>query len=268
MVILKKKKCVVLFSTLLLTGCVSKEGNFLQNVEERETIATERIEQETKQQENEMELLNGVDTQRIRYYIDDTHFYDGENEIEFRDQKHNLWKIKITDAYISDNLDNFGTYFVSRQDEMEEVMQYLIDTYGYQRKELTYLGAKITITNQEESIKECFVSDFDPWLRISDDSFVQYGLADKYIQPACIYSELWYDYYGQKAGKSYYCFDAQPGINNEMMLVWIIEKALVDKKELYMLLNMTQGNWDSKWKCQLPPTDEDTKFLKIRIREG
>lgn len=107
------------------------------------------------------------------------------------------------------------------------------------------------------------------YTRIADERLVEYGLSDKYITTAGPISETVNNCKSRVDNvKSYYMVDIQPGETISSDILYWVSKENVDK-DIYMCLYMiNNGKKDKKLNCEMPPTDEKIKFIKIEIGRG
>ena len=95
-----------------LSGCAKKNDNIYMGIEEKditETYVISQAEEETTDNDY------SIDKNLVEYFIDDSHFYDNEDGIDFAgfNEKEEKYHVKILNVYISDNLEDFGEYFSS-----------------------------------------------------------------------------------------------------------------------------------------------------------
>lgn len=254
--------------SILFMGCSNLKENQTRGVEEPETEGNITASVSNSQKETEvLETLNGVDKEMVAAYIDDSHFYDEKDGVDFvysiNDKKYH---ITILDAWCTDNLAECGEYFINNPSDIPEMRKYITELHGIKDENISYLCLKIQLTNKENTETEFCIKNFMPLVRTADDRLTEYGLADAYIDLPLIYSELWYDYSEKKSGKSSYFFDIQPEETTEAMtVVYLVEKGKISGN-WYLGLNLGKPKYNSKFRCNFPPDDENVKFLKINLR--
>lgn len=265
---MNKKVVFILVCSIILTGCKNVKKNQIKNVEELEKTKIIKVQTFDNNEKNkEIQTLNGVDKNMVEYYISDLYFYnekDGVDFCYFVDKKR--LHIAILDAYYTNNLLECGEYFAEHSADILEARKYVLEHELASDKNLTYLCIKIQLTNQEEALTEFAISTLKPYSRIKDDRLIEYGLADAYIDLPLIYSEPWYDYSKKKSGKSSHFFNMQAGETTDIItVVYLVDKEKISE-DLYLGLNLGTPQYNSKFGCDFPPNDEDTKFLKINLR--
>lgn len=268
---MNKRIIFILVCAVVLTGCSNLEKKQITSVEELETKGTMAVRESNTQKETEAsETLNGVDKEKVEWYIGDSHFYDEKDGVDFLFSEigqNEKYHITILDAWCTNDLAECGEYFVEDSKRIMEMRNSAKEAFRVKDEDIIYLCAKIQLTNREDKETQVDMGYFLPHIRIPDDRLVEYGLADAYVDFPLVHTELRYDYEKKKAGKSYYFFNMQPGETTEpITIVYLIEKekALGD---LYLVLNLGSPKYNSKFRCNFPPDDEDTKFLKINLRE-
>lgn len=266
---MNRKIIFIFVCAVVLTGCSNLQKNQIRNVEEVETVEITAVrESNTQEETNISDTLNGVKKEMVECYIDNSHFYDEKDGIDFCyffDKK--KYHIVVQDAYYTDDLTKCGEYFVEHSTDILEIRKYVLEHGLADDENLTYLCVKIQLTNKEDILTEFSISNLKPYSRIKDNRLVEYGLADAYVEPALIYSESWYDYSKKKSSKQAHFFDMQPGETTDVItMVYLIEKEKVTE-DLYLTLNLGTPIYNGKFQCNFPPDDEDTKFLKINLRE-
>ena len=177
----------------VLSGCAKKDDNTYVGVEEKETTI-EIINTPYQPTEND----DSIDKEKVKLYIDDSHFYDYDEGINFAEEyeKKEKFHIKVLEAYSSDNLIDFGEYFNSSiiKEEIEENINQCIERKGYSTDDITYMCVKVEITNKSsEKVNLCLGNYLKVFTRLHDERGKEFKLADKYISLATANSEFWYD---------------------------------------------------------------------------
>ena len=263
--------CIFILSILILSGCARKSDNVYQDVGE---IATTREIKEIPQQKTEKATENNdtIDKENIKFYIDDSHFYDNEEGIDFAgfDETNEKYHVKILDAYTSDNLEDFGEYFSSDKVKgiLESRKNFCIDM-GWEETDITYLCVKIEITNNSTENAVLPMSQSFKWVsRINDERGQEFGLVDMRVESTSPSTELRYDSAKKEnEGKQYYFLSLPAGETETTNCVYIFSKKLLND-DLYFELHWDKEEYNNKYHCTFPPTAETTKFLKINLRES
>ena len=261
--------CIFILSILILSGCARKSDNVYQDVGE---IATTREIKEIPQQKTEKATENNdtIDKENIKFYIDDSHFYDTEEGFDFareysEDEK---FHIRILDAYTSDNLEDFGEYFCGGRvkGSIEEALDWCDWALG--DLDLTYMCVQVELTNKSTEKEDFRLQPFHIFTRIKDERGKDYGLADKYISFATAYNEFWNDSANKvDEVKNSNLLHLSAGEVITTSCVFIMRKEFLDD-ELYLCLHQDEGEYNNKYKCVFPTTAKTTKFLKINLRDN
>ncbi len=253
-----------------LSGCAKKSDNIYMGIEEKDITETYTICQtEEKTTDNDY----SIDKTLVRYFVDDSHFYDNEEGIDFAgfDETNEKYHVKILDAYISDNLDDFGEYFSSDnvKRSIEGSKNFCIERLGYEEADLTYLCVKIEITNNSTANAVLPMSKSFRWVsRINDERGQKFGLSDKRVESTNPSTEFSYDSTKKEnEGKQYYFLSLPAGETETTNCVYIFSKKLLND-DLYFELHWDKEEYNNKYHCTFPPTAETTKFLKINLRES
>ncbi len=263
---MKKKGKVFLISImgLLLFGCAKKDSYSMNNVEEiPETEKVTPIKTPERSTINQEDTLNGVPLDLVQYYISDDHFYDQE-ELDFMCEE-DSYHIRIANAAVSDDLTAFGESFSNEQARVSELNGWMEELQLQEKDDFTYLSLPVEITNIGNK-EQRFCLEMLLFTRIADERLVEYGLSDKYITTAGPISATVNNCQSRVDNlKSYYMVDIQPGETISCDILYWISKENLDK-DIYMCLYMiNNGKKDKKLNCEMPPTDEKIKFIKIEI---
>ncbi len=254
---------------IFLSGCAKKSDNSYMGIEEKDITETYTIRQ-TEEETTDNDY--SIDKILVKYFIDDSHFYDNEKGIDFAgfDETNEKYHVKILDAYTSDNPEDFGEYFsgdnVKRR--LEEMKNSCIDT-GYEEADLTYLCVKIEITNNSTGNAVLSMGNSFKYVsRINDERGQEFGLADMRIEFTNPHTEFMYDSAKKEnEGRQYYYLSLSAGETETTNCVYIFSKKLLED-DLYLELHRDKGEYNSKYHCTFPTTAETTKFLKINLREN
>ena len=107
----------------IIAGCAKKEDNKYVGIDEK-TVTNEINDISQQPTEKPIEDEYSIDKENVKLYIDDSHFYDNDEGINFamENEKEEKCHIRILDAYTSDNLNSFGNYFDNNiiTEEIEE----------------------------------------------------------------------------------------------------------------------------------------------------
>ncbi len=265
---MKKKGKVFLISImgLLLFGCAKKDSYSMNNVEEiPETEKVTPIKTPEKSTINQEDTLNGVPLDLVQYYISDDHFYNQE-ELDFVDRSGNSYHIKVAKAMVSDDVTAFGEAFSNEQTRISEVNGWIEERSLQEKGDFTYLSLPIEITNIADK-EQRFCLYMPLQARITDERLVEYGLSDKYITSAGVFSETVNNCQSRVDNlKSYYMVDIQPGEAISCDILYWVSKENLDKN-IYMCLNAGSEARvkDKKLNCVMPPTGKDVKYIKVEI---
>ncbi len=252
-----------------LSGCAKESDNIYMGIEEKDITETYTIRQT---EEETTDSGNSIDKNLVKYFVDDSHFYDNEEGIDFAgfDETNEKYHVKILDAYTSDNLEDFGEYF-SRDNvkrRLDEMKNFCMDI-GYEEEDLTYLCVKIEITNNSTANAVLPMSKSFRWVsRINDERGQKFGLSDKRVESTNPSTEFSYDSTKKEnEGKQYYFLSLPAGETETTNCVYIFSKKLLND-DLYFELHWDKEEYNNKYHCTFPPTAETTKFLKINLRES
>ena len=168
---------------IFLSGCAKKSDNIYMGIEEKDNTETYTIRQT---EEETTDNSNSIDKNLVKYFIDDSHFYDNEEGIDFAgfDETNEKYHVKILDAYTSDKPEDFGEYFSGDivKGRLEEMKNFCMDI-GYEEADLTYLCVKIEITNNSAGNAVLPIGNaFEYVSRINDKRGQKFGLADMRIE--------------------------------------------------------------------------------------
>lgn len=252
---------------LLLFGCAKKNSYSINNVEEiPETEKAAAIKTPERSTINQEDTLNGVPLDLVQYYISDDHFYNQE-ELDFMKEE-DSYHIRVANAAVSDDLTAFGESFSNEQARVSELNGWIEELQLQEKGEFTYLSLPVEITNIGNK-EQRFCLEMLLFTRIADERLVEYGLSDKYITTAGPISATVNNCQSRVDNlKSYYMVDIQPGETISCDILYWISKENLDK-DIYMCLYMiNNGKKDKKLNCEMPPTDEKIKFIKIEIGRG
>lgn len=253
-----------------LSGCVKKSDNTYMGIEEKnitETYVTRQTEEETKDNDY------SIDKNLVRYFIDDSHFYDNEDGIDFAGfgEKEEKYHAKILNAHISDNPEDFGEYFSSDniKGRLEDAKRYCIESRGYEESELAYMCVQMEITNNSTGNVVLNIGNaFKLVSRINDTRGQEFELADMRVEYAMPFGEFWYDSTKKENEENkYYYFSLSAGETETMNCVYIFSKKILGK-DLYLELHWDNGEYNTKYNCTFPPTAKTTKYLKINLKEN
>lgn len=269
---MRAKVWILIFFIGILSGCSKKSDNIYKDV--GETATTREIKNIPQQQtEKATENNYSMDKENVKYYIEDSHFYDVEEGIDFacEHEEEEKFHIRILNAYTSDNLQDFGEYFCESEitGSIEEALNWCEWANDYSDLDLTYMCVQVEITNKTSEREDLDVLDsLRVFTRINDERGKEYGLADKYISFATAYNEIWYDSTKKEnEKKSYYLLHLSAGETITTNCVYIMRKEFLDD-ELYLNLHQDEGEYNNKYMCVFPPTAKTTKFLKINLKEN
>lgn len=262
---------VLIICIIILSGCAKKKDNTYVGVEEKAT--TEKIRDiSQKQTEKETENDYSISKEMVELYIDDSHFYDYDEGINFANENETEEKfhVKVLEAYTSDELKDFGEYFCTDKikERIEEQREFCVSGKGYNDFDLTYMCVKIELTNiSEEDMQLCVGNCLNVYTRIYDERGKEFNLADKYIDLPTAYNEFRYDSSKKVSeGNEYYFLSLSAGETITTNCVYIMRKDFLDD-ELYLGLHLDEGEYNRKYNCIFPPTAETTKFLKINLQD-
>ena len=265
---MKKKGKVFLISImgLLLFGCAKKDSYSMNNVEEIPETTKAAAIKTPETSINQGGTLNGVPLDLVQYYISDDHFYDQE-ELDFMCEE-DSYHIRIANAAVSDDLTAFGESFSNEQARVSELNGWIEELQLQEKDDFTYLSFPVKITNTGDK-EQRFCLYMTLYTRIADERLVEYGLSDKYITTAGPISATVNNCQSRVDNvKSYYMVDIQPGETISSDILYWVSKENLDK-DIYMCLYMiNNGKKDKKLNCEMPPTDEKIKFIKIEIGRG
>lgn len=266
---MKKKGKVFLISImgLLLFGCAKKDSYSMNNVEEiPETEKVTPIKTPERSTINQEDTLNGVPLDLVQYYISDDHFYNQE-ELDFMKEE-DSYHIRVANAAVSDDLTAFGESFSNEQARVSELNGWIEELQLQEKGEFTYLSLPVEITNIGNK-EQRFCLEMLLFTRIADERLVEYGLSDKYITTAGPISATVNNCQSRVDNlKSYYMVDIQPGETISCDILYWISKENLDKDIYICLYMINNGKKDKKLNCEMPPTDEKIKFIKIEIGRG
>lgn len=260
-----KKRNIIFLATsaVLLSGCINREKELVQNVEETATSPEIITEAATTIDTSNPEIFG---TEYVSYFVDDSHFFDAETlDYSSTLQQSVGTNIKISNVFSSDNIADSGTYFVQEQSSLEESLNSILKINGKSRNEYTYLFMTAEITNISSVALSFCVIDLRICSRVADDSMVKYGLADHRINLNDTAACLW-DYQEQDSDKKdYYMATINAGESIITTIVNIIPKKMLTE-ELYLKLGETPiGNHDQKTNTWKPNDSKDLKFLKLHL---
>lgn len=261
---------LVIIYMFFLSGCVKKSDNLYMGIEEKD-ITEAYVIRQTEEETTDSDY--SIDKNLVEYFIDDSHFYDNEDGIDFAgfDQKEEKYHVKILNAYISDNPKDFGEYFSSDsvKGRIEEAKRYCIESKGYEEADLTYMCIQMEITNNSTGNVVLPMSKSFRWAsRINDIRGQEFELADMRVESAMPFGELWYDSTKKEnEGKQYYFCSLSAGETETTNCVYIFSKKLLGK-DLYLELHWDEGEYNTKYNCKFPPTAKTTKYLKINLNEN
>ena len=254
---------------IFLSGCAKKSDNLYMGIEEKDITETYIIRQ-TEEETTDNDY--SIDKNLVKYFVDDSHFYDNEDGLDFAgfNETNEKYHVKILDAYTSDNPEDFGEYFSSDKVKgiLESRKNFCIDM-GWEETDITYLCVKIEITNNSTENAVLPMSQSFKWVsRINDARGQEFGLADKRVESKNPSTELLYDSAKKKnEGKQYYFLSLSPGETETTNCVQTFNKKLLND-DLYFELHWDKEEYNNKYHCTFPPTAETTKFLKINLRES
>ncbi len=265
---MKKKGKIFLISIigLFLFGCAKKDSYSMNNVEEIPETTKAAAIKTPETSINQGGTLNGVPLDLVQYYISDDHFYDQE-ELDFMCEE-DSYHIRIANAAVSDDLTAFGESFSNEQARVSELNGWIEELQLQEKDDFTYLSLPVKITNTGDK-EQRFCLYMPLYTRIADERLVEYGLSDKYITTAGPISATVNNCQSRVDNvKSYYMVDIQPGETISSDILYWVSKENLDK-DIYMCLYMiNNGKKDKKLNCEMPPTDEKIKFIKIEIGRG
>ena len=231
---------------IFLSGCAKKSDNLYMGIEEKDITETYIIRQ-TEEETTDNDY--SIDKNLVKYFVDDSHFYDNEDGLDFAgfNETNEKYHVKILDAYTSDNPEDFGEYFSS--DKVKGILE--------SRKNFCI---DMAVLPMSQSFK---------WVsRINDARGQEFGLADKRVESKNPSTELLYDSAKKKnEGKQYYFLSLSPGETETTNCVQTFNKKLLND-DLYFELHWDKEEYNNKYHCTFPPTAETTKFLKINLRES
>lgn len=260
---------VLFFFISILPGCVREADNTYKGVAEKDTTEKFIVRQTSESTTDNDYSIEKKDAEK---YIDDSHFYDTAEGVDFAsfgEEKEN-YHIKITDAFISDNLEDFGDYFGENpvRGDIEYAKNFCMERLGYDAANLTYMCVQVELTNNSNENTTFPVSQSLRWYsRVEDTRGKEWNLADKRIDMSMPYSELWYDSTKKEDGvKNYYSLLLSAGETITAKCVYVFDKSCL-KNELYLCLHLDDGEENIKYNCTFPPTAKTTKFLKINLQE-
>ena len=97
---------ILILCLTVLSGCVKKSDNTYNGVEEKETTEKYIVNQVPEETTDNVLDSDSIDKELVDSFIDDSHFYDSEEGVDFAgfDEEHENYHIKILDAYIYDDL--------------------------------------------------------------------------------------------------------------------------------------------------------------------
>ena len=260
---MKKGLFLFMMGCLVLTGCAKeRETNQLQNVEEKVTTEKTTSTPTTEQSQEESYKTEWAENDyTLSYYLPDKYFYDVE-EMDFFSTWLEKCHIKVLDAFVTEDLAEAGSYFVENQAWIQEFLD-----AGMERDpsaEPVYLAVKVELTNLEEEMISFCMADLDCYMRVFDDSMVQYGVSDTRTTGNRFTSELFYDLGFDTAGKRYYYVDMEPGKTITTTILYLIYKEDA-QKDLYLQLGgHITGEYDSKL-GRVMPKENDPKIRYIRL---
>jgi len=262
-----KNKQIFLISIIgfLLFGCAKKDSYSMNNVEEiPETEKATPIKTPEESTINQEDTLNGVPLDLVKYYISDDHFYDQE-ELDFVNGSGNFYHIKVAKATVSDDVTTFGEAFSNEQARISELNGWIEELSLQEKGDFTYLSLPIEITNIADK-EQRFQLKMPLQARIIDERLVEYGLSNKCIISAGPISEIANNCQKRVDNlKSYYMVDIQPGETISCDILYWVSKENLDK-ELYICLYwIGNGEKNKKLNCEMPPTGEAVKFIKVEI---
>lgn len=261
---------IVIIYICILSGCAKKSDNTYMGIEEKDVTET-YVQRQTKEKTTDSEY--SIDKQMVKFFIDDSHFYDSRDGVDFAgfNEKNENYHVKILNAYTSDNLEDFGEYFCSDsvKGEIEEMKRFCVERMGYEEEDLTYMCVKVEITNNSsENVVLPMGNSFKYRSRINDIRGQEFGLANMRVEYDAPYSEFWYDSTKKESGaKSGYYLLLQAGETETTNIVYISSKKSL-KNDLYLCLHEDDGEYNEKYKCEFPPTSKTTKFLKINLQDN
>ncbi len=264
---MKKKKQIFLISIIgyLLFGCAKKDSYSMNNVEEiPETEKVTQIKTPEKSTINQGDTLNGVSLDLVKDYISDDYFYD-QKELDFVDGFGNSYHIKVAKATVSDDVTAFGEAFSNEQARISELNGWIEELSLQEKGDFTYLSLPIEITNIADKEQRFFLK-MSLQARIIDERLVEYGLSNKCIIPAGPISEIVNNCQKRVDNlKSYYMVDIQPGETVSSDILYWVSKENLDKELYICVYRINNGVKNKKLNCEMPPTGEAVKFIKVEI---
>lgn len=261
---------LVIIYILFLSGCVKESDNIYKGIEEKDATETYVVRQ-TEEETTDSDY--SIDKNLVRYFIDDSHFYDNEDGVDFAgfDETEEKYHVKILNAYISDNPEVFGEYFSSDdiKGRIEEAKRYCIESRGYEEEDLTYMCVQMEITNNSTGNAVLPMGNTFKWVsRIDDIRGQEFELADMRVETSRPFGEFWYDSTKKEnEGKQYYYLSLSAGETETTNCVYIFSKKLLGN-DLYLELHFDKGEYNTKYNCTFPPTAKTTKYLKINLKEN
>ena len=265
---MKSKVFILLLCISILSGCVKESDNTYRGVYEKDTTEKYVVQQTTTAATND----DSIEKEDAKKYIDDSHFYDDTEGVDFasfEEEKEN-YHIRILNAFISDNLEDFGDYFCEDnvKGDIEYAKNFCIERLGYDADDLTYMCVQVELTNNSNENAAFPVSHSLRWYsRVEDIRGKEWDLADKRIEYLMPYTELWYDSPKKEDGvQNYYSLLLSAGETVTTKCVYVFDKKCLEN-ELYLCLHLDEGEENIKYNCIFPPTAKTTKFLKINLQE-
>lgn len=261
---------LVIIYIFFLSGCVKESDNIYKGIEEKditETYVVRQTEEETTDSDY------SIDKNLVRYFIDDSHFYDNEDGVDFAgfDETEEKYHVKILNAYISDNLEEFGEYYSNDhvKDSIADSVRWCIESRGYDEEDLTYMCVQVEITNKSAGNAVLYMNhSFRYVSRINDMRGQEFGLTDMRVELVSPSTELLYDSTKKEnEGKQYYYLSLSAGETETTNCVYIFSKKLLGN-DLYLELHFDKGEYNTKYNCTFPPTAKTTKYLKINLKEN
>ena len=253
-----------------LSGCAKKSDNIYMGIEEKDVTETYVIRQ-TEEETTDNDY--SIDKNDVKYFIDDSHFYDDAEGVDFAAfaEEEEDYHIRILNAFLSDDLEDFGDYYCqdAQKRELEERWNFCIEIHGSDPSDLTYMCIEVELTNNSNENKEiCLRESMMLYTRVEDIRGKDFNLTDKrvdnYITP---YTELMFDSDKKKdENKGMYFLLLSAGETITTKSVYIFDKRY-SENELYICLHMDEGEENTKYNCIFPPTAKTTKFLKVNLQE-
>lgn len=261
---------MIIYMCCFLSGCVKESDNIYIGIEEKDATETYEVCQ-TEEETTDSDY--SIDKNLVRYFIDDSHFYDNEDGVDFAgfDETEEKYHIKILNAYISDNLGDFGEYYSNDhvKDRIADSVRWCIESRGYDEEDLTYMCVQVEITNKSAGNAVFPMSkSFRYVSRISDMRGQEFELPDMRVEHVSPSTELSYDSTKKEnEGKQYYYLSLSAGETETTNCVYIFSKKLLGM-DLYLELHLDEGEYNTKYNCTFPPTAKTTKYLKINLKEN